>query len=246
MGNSQCIIQPKRYLKWGDQSGIRHLALGVLSITSTTLDTSGPWTQNIKGSASIAVPLGRHTTLTPIRIYGPLVEDSERTEYQVLVPIYGFTQQDDKMLYNINMVSRVLKHKLILVWMWPDCASLYPPLHLYLTYMSSGTQLQHKASTMANGILLTTSSYDPQLVIVNISPDNPWTTVIWWFKICIVGSLVVGSTITNLITLLPIGTMSSAIACSQNQTLRMLTALETQLVSDSGSYTVNMDTGKEI
>ncbi|KAG2086322.1 uncharacterized protein F5147DRAFT_659242 [Suillus discolor] len=49
---------------------------------------------------------------------GPLVEDSRRAEYQVLVPIYGFTQQDDRTLYNVNVISRVLKHNLISVWTW--------------------------------------------------------------------------------------------------------------------------------
>ncbi|KAG1827577.1 uncharacterized protein BJ212DRAFT_1474735 [Suillus subaureus] len=51
---------------------------------------------------------------------GLLVVPSERKEYDILVPIYGLTAQDDgKALYNTEMVSRVHKTKLISVWTWP-------------------------------------------------------------------------------------------------------------------------------
>ncbi|KAG1726710.1 uncharacterized protein EDB91DRAFT_1086687 [Suillus paluster] len=50
---------------------------------------------------------------------GLLVVPLERKEYDVLVPIYGFTAQDDgKELYDTEMVSRVHKTKLISVWTW--------------------------------------------------------------------------------------------------------------------------------
>ncbi|KAG1856437.1 hypothetical protein F4604DRAFT_1685466 [Suillus subluteus] len=50
---------------------------------------------------------------------GLLVVSSERKEYDVLVPIYGLTAQDDgKALYDTEMVLRVHKTKLISVWTW--------------------------------------------------------------------------------------------------------------------------------
>ncbi|KAG0708541.1 hypothetical protein DFH29DRAFT_870696 [Suillus ampliporus] len=144
---------------------------------------------------------------------GPLVEDSKRTEFQVLVPIYGFTQQDDKMLYNINMVSRVLKHKLISVWTWPDSSynsqlgyfnvipnpgangpslSLSIPLQDMIHPSGLMSTFSADLSWPANMRLILEHASLCQAVIVNLSLDNPWTTVIWWFKICIVGSLVAG------------------------------------------------------
>ncbi|KAG2744380.1 hypothetical protein P692DRAFT_20878029 [Suillus brevipes Sb2] len=185
---------------------------------------------------------------------GPLVEDSERAEYQVLVPIYGFTQQDDRTLYNINMVSRVLKHKLISVWTWPDLElsfnaklaawpmgfswqpvftndmSFDDATHSHFTDYTVGSydsQLGYYnviPSPDANGPSLSSSipsqdmiqpsgstttfsselswpanmgsnsEHAPlcQTVLANLTLDNPWSTIVQWFKICIVGSLVAG------------------------------------------------------
>ncbi|KAG2039137.1 hypothetical protein BDR03DRAFT_981148 [Suillus americanus] len=48
----------------------------------------------------------------------PLIKPSGRTEYKVLVPIYGLTPQDkDELNCNVALISRVYDHRLIAVWM---------------------------------------------------------------------------------------------------------------------------------
>ncbi|KAG0692013.1 hypothetical protein DFH29DRAFT_883245 [Suillus ampliporus] len=130
---------------------------------------------------------------------GPLVEDSERAEYQVLVPIYGFTQQDDKMFYKVNMVSRVLKHKLISVWTWPDRSydsqlgyfnvipsssangpSLPPSIPSQDLMQPPGftSTFSEELSWPANMRSIPEHASLCQTVIANLTLDNPWTTVI--------------------------------------------------------------------
>ncbi|KAG0694233.1 hypothetical protein DFH29DRAFT_880852 [Suillus ampliporus] len=52
---------------------------------------------------------------------GPLIKASGRANYEVLVPIYGFTTDDHGALYNnVDVISRVFDHGLISVWTWPE------------------------------------------------------------------------------------------------------------------------------
>ncbi|KAG1804833.1 uncharacterized protein HD556DRAFT_1437003 [Suillus plorans] len=163
-------------------------------------------------------------------------------------------QQDDRTLYNINVISRVLNHHLISVWTWLDLELNFStklarwPMGFYwqpafTTAMSfDGTTYGHLTdytvgsydsqsgylnvipSPGAHGPstspsipsedlmqpLGSTSNFSEELswpanmkiigehaslcqtVLANLPLDNPWTNIIQWFKICVIGGLVAG------------------------------------------------------
>jgi hypothetical protein len=87
---------------------------------------------------------------------GPLIKSSGRAEYEVLVPIYGLTVRDlvtsifwtltylviqpqdkDELSHDVEVVSRVYDHRLIAVWMWPEC-NFCPSASSSLADYSSG------------------------------------------------------------------------------------------------------------
>ncbi|KAG1845943.1 hypothetical protein C8R48DRAFT_677971 [Suillus tomentosus] len=104
---------------------------------------------------------------------GPLVEDSGRAEYQVLVPIYGFTQQDDRTLYNVNVISRVLNHHLISVWTWLDLELNFStklarwPMGFYWQPAFT-TAMSFDGATYGHLTDYTVGSYDSQSVLVHM------------------------------------------------------------------------------
>ncbi|KAG2086755.1 uncharacterized protein F5147DRAFT_781529 [Suillus discolor] len=85
---------------------------------------------------------------------GPLVEDSGRAEYQVLVPIYGFTQQDDRTLYNVNYMARSTKlARWLMGFYWQPAFT---------------TAMSFDGATYGHLTDYTVGSYDSQLGYLNV------------------------------------------------------------------------------
>ncbi|KAG2052942.1 hypothetical protein BDR06DRAFT_972628 [Suillus hirtellus] len=203
----------------------------------------------------------------------PLVKDSKRIEYQVLIPIYGFTQQDDKMLYNINMVSRDFKHKLISVWTWPDFELNF---NTKLVSWPMGfswqpaftTNMSFDGTTYSQGHLTdyTVGSYDSQLGYFNAIPspslNEPSPSPSILLQDMMQPSHLMSSFSADLSWPANYNHKPNNFALNlckiighylqpgeymgfcnnqdelQTRTLRMLAALETQLVSNSADYDV--------